>query len=173
MKKLLLILLCLHFINQADGQVFKKYQIGESGCSAYFYCDPGVFDVSYSQDSAKIYTGECVAADETSYAVICVQLAQSGLDITNAEDLLLKYLDYLKSAFKIKSAVGYGKGHRLRGKENIHGIIDYWKDEKENNLKVKGWTDGNYIVVLYGYSKKELPEEKINLFLDGLVMKGM
>ena len=172
MKKLLLILTVQLFINFSYCQPIKKYPIGNSGCSAYFYCNPGDFNLSYSDDSSKVYTAEC-EKDSTSYGVICVKLAQPVLDIASAENLLIQYLDFLKTSLKITSSAGYGKGHRLRGKENIHGVIDYWKDSENSKWKVKGWTEGKYIVVLYTYTKKDLSEEKTNVFLDGILMEGM
>jgi hypothetical protein len=84
-----------------------------------------------------------------------------------SEDLLMAYLDYLKSSFNITKAVGYGKGHRLAGNENTRGIVDYWEDELNSSWKVKGWTDGKYVAVLYAYSAHNLPEAKVNAFLDG------
>lgn len=172
MKKICLFVIILFCVVHGFGQSIKKYPIGETGCAAYFFCDPGTFNLSYSEDSSKIYMGECLTG-ETYYGLICVQLNQSISKIAEAEDVMLSYLDYLKTAFKVTSAAGYGKGHRLRNKENIHGIIDYWKDESGINLKVKGWTDGNFIMVLYAKSAKELVETKANVFLDGIIFKGM
>lgn len=172
MRKSLLSLLSLFCVVIGFGQSIKKYPIGESGCAAYFFCDPGTFNMSYSEDSSRIYTGECVNG-ETNYGLICVQLNQTDLKIGEVEVVMLSYLDYLKTAFKVTSAAGYGKGHRLRGKEDIHGIIDYWKDESGANYKIKGWTDGHFIIVLYAKSAKELVETKANVFLDGIIFKGM
>ena len=172
MKKFFLIVISLFSISNVSGQSIKKYPIGESGCAAYFFCDPGAFNLSYSEDSSKIYMGECLTG-ETYYGLICVQLNQNISKITEAEDVMQSYLDYLKTSVKVTAAAGYGKGHRLKGKENIHGIIDYWKDENGVNQKVKGWTDGNFIIVLYAKSAKELVETKTNIFLDGIVFKGM
>lgn len=163
------ICIVLFLFKTGFSQSFKKYEIGSSGCMAYFFCDPGKFQTSFSEDSSAVYTGSCTAAD-TEYGIICVKLKETVNDAANAEALLISYLDYLKTAFKIKSAVGYGKGHQLRKRPDCHGIIDYWEDESGNNLKVKGWTEGRHIVVLYVLSSKPLAETKVNLFLDGLVL---
>jgi hypothetical protein len=98
-----------------------------------------------------------------------VQLKEKIADLKDAEQVLEQYLDYIKSSFGIEAAAGYGKGHRLRGKEDTRGMIDYWKDKEKNNLNVKGWTNGQYIVVLMAISDKEIPFEKGNVFLDGIV----
>ena len=172
MKKLFFSLLLISSSTALNSQSLKKYEIGNSGCSVYGFCDHGEFDMTYSQDSAKVYTSEC-GNDDGYYGVICIQFVKEITPVADAEEVLVSYLDYLKTAFKISSAAGYGKGHRLKQNENTRGIIDYWKDDEKNNWKVKGWTDGKFIVVLYVYSKKELSETKVNVFLDGLKFKGM
>jgi hypothetical protein len=165
MKSIIVTLLFANFWAPAFCQPIKKYPIGNSGCSAYMYCAPK-FEVSKSQDSSLVYTGECTTADIT-YGVICVKLLNPVTDLPMAEDLLLAYADHLRGSFEITNAVGYGKGHRLNNNENTRGILDYWQDKEKNNWKIKAWTDGRYIGFLYAYSKKELPETKINVFLDG------
>ena len=152
----------------ASGQTLKKYAIGKSGCSAYFFCNPGTFEVTHSPDSSVVYTGECKDGAVT-YDLICVQLKAKIERLNDAEQVLEQYLDYIKSSFGIEAAAGYGKGHRLRGREDTRGMIDYWKDKEKNNLNVKGWTNGHYIAVLIAISDKEIPFEKGNVFLDGLV----
>lgn len=153
-------------------QVFKKYPIGQSGCSAYFYCDPGTFSLEKSPDSSDVYTGECANGD-THYGLICVKFKTKIDDMQEAENMLMSYLDYLKQNLNITKAVGYGKGHRLKNREDTRGILDYWEDKDKANWKVKAWTDGKFIGVMYAYSNNELNETKINLFLEGLKLPGM
>ena len=155
----------------ANGQSLKKYPISTSGCSLYSYCD-AKYDVDLSEDSSKVYTGDCMVAD-VSYGVICVKLLTPVTDLTMAEDLVISYLDYLKVSFDIKKAAGYGKGHRLNNNENTRGILDYWEGKDLSNWKVKAWTDGKYIGFMYAYSKKELPETKVNVFLESFRLPGM
>lgn len=152
----------------SQAQTFKKYPIGSSGCSFYNYCE-SKFKLDYSSDSSKVYTGECKVGDVT-YGTICVVLLNPITDLVAAEDLLIAYLDYLKSTFSIKKSTGYGKGHFLNNNENIRGIVDYWEDEMKDKWKIKAWTDGKYIGFMYAYSSKDLPEAKVNPFLNGFVL---
>lgn len=165
-------LLVLTIVNLISyGQSLKKVPVSNSGCSVYTYCNFN-FETEYSQDSSLVYIGECVK-DEVSYGVICVKLLSPAADLDRAEELVINYLDYLKTSFNISKAVGYGKGHHLSKNENTRGVIDYWEDNEKNNWKVKAWTDGKFIGVLYGYSAKELPEQKLNVFLDSFRFPGM
>jgi len=172
MQKLILIFVSLLLAGSGYSQSLKKYPLGKSGCYAYFLCNPGEFALDKSPDSSEVYTGECTK-DSVAYGAICVKLKDKIDDLKNSEDVLVAYLDYLKTSLKITSAAGYGKGHRLKEKENTRGIIDYWQDSDGLHWKVKGWTDGKYITVLYVYSSREVPETKANAFLNSLLFAGM
>lgn len=161
----LIIVSLLLSVATAFSQSLKKIPIGKSGCDAYTFCEIK-FEETKSQDSSTVYTGECVKEGVT-YGVICVKLLTPLDNLSMGEDLLIAYLDYLKAGFSITKSAGYGRGHHLNNNENTRGILDYWEDEEKNNWKIKGWTDGKFIGVMYTYSQKELPETKINLFLDG------
>ena len=170
--KLLSFVLLLFISTATFSQSLKKYPIGNTGCSAYAFCQFGDFDADNSEDSSKVFTKEC-AQDSTTYGIICVQLKTAIEKPDIAESVLISYLDFLKTQFKITSSAGYGKGHRLKDREDTRGVLDYWEDADKYHWKVKGWTDGKFIAVMYTYSKKELSETKINLFLDGFRLPGM
>ncbi|MEP7238865.1 MAG: hypothetical protein ABI685_13395, partial [Ferruginibacter sp.] len=135
------------------------------------YCEP-VFGITYSGDSAKVYTSEC-GSNGIYYMVICMELKRAITPVSKAETALINYVNLLKTQFKVVSSMGYKTGDMLKGKENTRGIMDYWKDDEQFNWKIKGWTDGRFIAVLLTYSKKDLPETTVNPFLDGLSLKGM
>jgi hypothetical protein len=171
MQRLFLLLLTFTSL-YSNAQLLKKYPVSNSGCSLYMYCDPKKFDFDYSDDSSKVYTGECINS-EVDYGIICIKLLQPVNELDKAEELMISYLDFLKVDFHIKDSAGYGRGHILNKNEKTRGIIDYWKDTEEHNWKIKAWTDGKFIAVLYAYSKKELPEMKVNVFLDSFRLPGM
>lgn len=156
------------FSYTAFSQSLKKIPVGNSGCTVYTYCDMK-FDESKSPDSSVVFAGECVK-DEITYGTICVKLLNPPASLAMAEDLLVAYLDFLKGSFSITKAAGYGKGHRLNNNENTRGILDYWEDNEKNNWKVKAWTNGKVVGVMYAFSKKALPEPKVNIFLEGFRM---
>jgi hypothetical protein len=170
MRRIFFFIACLFISGLVAAQSLKKYTLAGSGCSYYGFCEIS-FDPSKSEDSSQIWTGECLK-DEINYGIICVKLKEPVTDLTMAEDLMINYSDYLKNSFKITRTAGYGKGHRLQNKENTRGVIDYWGDMDKNNWKIKAWTDGKFIGFMFVYSLKELPEPKINLFLDGFRLPG-
>jgi hypothetical protein len=174
MRHFLLLLLAGAILPSAYTQSLKKYSIGLSGCSAYFFCDPGAFSQSFSEDSSTIYTGECRPADSLSYGVICVKLKEAVKPGEEAEELMIAYLDYLKTVLNIASSAGYGKGHTMEKKPEVRGIIDYWKDKDGDEWKIKSWTDGKFIAFMYVYADGILNEtERLNVFLNGFRFPGM
>lgn len=169
--RILLLLPALLMSCISYGQTLKKYAVSKSGCSLYTYCEMK-FEVAKSQDSSVVYTGECDNA-EVTYGIICVKLLNAANNLTMAEDLLIAYADYLKESFEITKVTGYGRGHLLNNNANTRGIIDYWEDGEKNYWKIKAWTDGRFIGFMYAFSKKQLPEGKVNVFLDSFRMPGM
>jgi hypothetical protein len=155
-----------------NAQRLAKYAVSNTGCSVYMFCDPGEFKLELSDDSSKIYTAECVN-DGVTYGVICIKLRVPNVDLDAAENVVIAYLDYLKTSFKIQKSAGYGKGNRLNNNENTRGVTDYWQDADSQNWKIKGWTNGSYIGVVYINSKTELNETKSNVFLNSFRMPGM
>lgn len=171
-KNISLLTLILLFALNSQSQSLKKYPIGNSGCSVYMFCDPGKFSLSYSEDSAKVYTGQCIA-DKFIYGIICVNLKDTMADMDDAESLLESYLDFLKPQFKIRDAAGYGKGGRLNSNENTSGIVDYWDGEDKSKWAIQGWTDGKFIAVLYVKGSEQPDYTKQKLFFNGFVFPGM
>ena len=171
MKKTLLSFSLVFFTLAAFSQKIRKQEIKDtnnnSGCAVYSFCDLK-FDVSYSLDSSLVYTGEC-SVDSLNNGVICVQLREPLTNLDDAESMLVSYLDYLKTNFSITQSAGYGKGHQLRNNVNTRGVIDYWEDKDHNNWKVKAWSNKKFIVVLYSYSTKNLPETRIDVYLNSLI----
>jgi hypothetical protein len=170
MKKLITILIYFFFTTTyfCFGQStprFQKANILTSGCAAYFPNGIPAFEMTLSEDSSKVYTGE-VNVDNYVFGIICVKLSEKVG--SEKEDLLINYLDFLKSAFKIKGSAGYGKGHTLESCPSAVGVIDYWEDADGTKYQIKGWINESYLAVLYINGKTDYPNLNIaNVFLNG------
>jgi hypothetical protein len=132
---------------------FKKYPIGDSGCSVYFFNEPGPSDMSYSQDSSQVYTIESLDPEGINCSVILVSLSTEfeGDDIV---DLTEAYLDYLKDQLKVTESVGYSTVETLSTHPTAKCIRDYWQDE-DSEMSVMAHNDGRYIAVMLAWSDKE------------------
>lgn len=146
-----------------------KTDIGQSGCSAYL--PPGMpeFDLSKSEDNSDVYTSE-VELDSFVFGCIAVRFSEPFTDASpdEMEELLISYMDFLKSPFEITSAVGYGKGHLLDGYPDARGVIDYWEDGNGRQYAVKGWVNQKYIGFLYIGGAGDYPYLNLQqMYLDG------
>ncbi|HEX2628604.1 MAG TPA: hypothetical protein VHM26_06330 [Chitinophagaceae bacterium] len=154
----------------SPAQSLKKYPVSNTGCSVYMFCDPKRFTVDIDDaDSSNVYTSECYNG-EVKYGVMCIQL-RIPITMSNAEQELIERLDFMKADFSVTDSAGYGRGLQLNNNPNTRGVLDYWKDSESNHWKIKAWTDGTFIAILYAVSKTELPEQKVNVFLEGIRFK--
>lgn len=146
----------------------QKTPIGTSGCYAYMPQGDITFDVSYSEDSSEVYTGEITEGD-FHYGIIVVKLRETVLETSDDKTALLEsYLDYLKTSFNVTDAVGYGEGHTMESNTDAIGVIDYWIDAEKDTWQIKGWADSGTIAVLMIYGPREYPNFNVQqLYLDG------
>lgn len=169
-KYLLLTLFCApFFLHAQEVPRLKKYPIRETGMAVYLPSEPDSFDLTFSEDKSEVYTTE-ITKGGWNYGVIAVKLAETlGLETSEEkEDFIITYLDFLKEQFEIKSSAGYGRGHTMEGYEQAAGVIDYWDDKDGNQYKVKSWTDGKVLAVLYIYGEEEYPWQSLmEMYLNG------
>lgn len=150
----------------------KRVAIANTGCTVEVYCAPGRFDVYDIEDGSTVYADDCETGGVT-YGIYCVKLKTPLPGLDAAEDTVITYLDFLKLDYGIVKAKGYDKGHQLKKNPSTRGVYDTWEDADKNKWKVKAWTNGGYICVLYMFSSKDLPEKKAETFLEGLRFPGM
>lgn len=172
-KKYILIFILLILTGSLYSQVvprFKKTEIMNSGCSAYFPEIPTNFEKSFSEDSSIVYTGS-VIFDNYTYGIIAVKFKTTfTISTPELEDILVSYMDYIKTVFNVTASLGYGKGHTNNFKASATGIIDTWEDKDKNTICIKGWIDNNFIGFLYLKGVEEYPNFNIkNIFLNGFV----
>lgn len=146
--------------------------ISNTGCTVQVYCFPGRFDAYDLEDGSTVFADDC-EKEEITYGIYCVKLKTPLTNLDAAEDTAISYLDFLKLDYGIVKANGYDKGHRLNKNESTRGVFDTWKDADEHKWKIKAWTNGKFICVLYMHSIKELPDKKATVFLEGLRFPGM
>lgn len=149
-----------------------KVAISGTGCTAEVFCFPGRFDAYDLEEGSTVYADDCVK-DGITWGIYLVKLIKPVDNLDAAEDTVITYLDFLKLDNGIVKSKGYDKGHTLNKDETTRGVYDTWEDVAKEKWKVKAWTNGKFIGVLYVHSAKELPEKKVELFLEGLRFPGM
>lgn len=169
MKRFAQLILCILSSFFMNAQ--KKYDISNSGCSITMYCQPS-FQSDVDQDANPFYSARC-AKDDFSYGILCIKLITEIPNLRAAEDAMVGYIEYLKADYEITTVKGYKRGLKLKERDDTRGVMDYWTDNKGNNWKMKGFTNGKYIAILYVFSRKELLEEKADSYLDSFTFPGM
>ena len=172
MRQLLLPIILFFQLSIVSGQDASKVAISNTGCTVEVFCFPGRFDVYDLEDESTVYADDC-EKDGVHYGIYCVKLKKPIADLDAAEDTVKAYLDFLKLDYGIVRSKGYDNGHKLKKDESTRGIFDTWEDVDKNKWKIRAWTNGVFICILHMHSDKELPEKKMEIFLNGLRFPGM
>lgn len=175
-KKILLpILPCLFFSGALSAQIKQegtRVPIANTGCTVQVICFPGRFDAYELEDGSTVYADDC-QKDGTTYGIYCVKQKIAAASLPAAEDSIKSYLEFLKLDYGIVKSKGYNTDHKLHGDDNTRGVFDTWEDADGNKWKVRGWTNKDFVCILYVFNSKEIPEKKAELFLNGLLFPGM
>ncbi len=172
---LLLLVLATASIQSQTAPRFVKTAVADSGCKIYL---PGTADpvnISYTPDSSIVYTIEALdSTSETYFHFGSIVINLNDVDLTGQEEeMLISYMDYLKTAFQIEKSVGYGKGHTLTSHPSAKGVIDYWQDAGGDQWVVKGWAAESTIFVMFVYGPSEYPNSNVvDVFFNGARFKG-
>lgn len=167
MKYLLFALFVLVGTHTFSQGFLQKVPVAQTG--TYVYASgPVEFEKTYSEDSSAMYMGGFIRND-FYFEMIVVELPDmTGVGKEDLENLLISYLDYLKTHLGVKAAVGYGKGHTNLSSADAMGVIDYWSFDDGDEAKIKGWVNPKFLAVLYVRGKGEYPKlGEMDMFLDG------
>ena len=147
---------------------FAKHPVMQTGAALYIPGTP-TWDVSFSEDSSKIYT-TTVEVGGNTYGAIVVQFAESIVFANNDEknSLLTSYMTFLNSsAFQLTETIDFGLGHRLESNPDAIGVIQFGQTAEGVEYDTKGWIDGKFLAVLFIAHKEELNYNYRELFFEG------
>jgi|SRR5215218_8537717 len=112
---------------------------------------------------------ECKENDVT-YGVIAIKLKEAYTNLADAETVLKHFMLQLQSIFAIVHTTGIHAAPEETGHKTA--IVDYWQDVEQKDWKVKGWTNGYSMAVLYIKNIGLVPVAKEDCFLNGAVFAG-
>lgn len=139
-----------------------SYPIGNSGCAILLPSVPDPVTMSYSPDSSKVYTIECIDSSLGKYyhfGTVVVKLKEAWGPGEEYE-LITGYMDYLKTTFSVDSAKGYGTTGPLASRPEAVGVSDRWIDSDGDCWRVVGWAKPDMLFVMFVYGPKEYPDEE-------------
>ena len=140
----------------------RKLFIADTNYSLFYFPEAS-FEYTQSDEGDVLYFAE--HQDKlVSYGVLCARLA-APLPIDEARDVMSNYMGRLHKPFHALYNTGIDLCKTPEGAECIQ-LLDYWQDDNGLDWKVKGYTDGQTIAVLYVKNINELEVEKQDRFLD-------
>ncbi|MGZ3846927.1 MAG: hypothetical protein ACXVBH_12765 [Flavisolibacter sp.] len=162
MENLILFLATSFVIRFSSSQRIKLQTIGNTGCSA-FLSSAGSVDSNLTQSGDRLYFHEFKDTGVT-YGLICVRMKEEH-GLQEAQEMLKSYIEKLQGPFYILHNTGIHDEVDWNS-EKTSTIVDYWQDYNKKDWKVKGYTDGKTIAVLYVKNIGHVDVKKQDLFLD-------
>jgi len=103
--------------------------------------------------------------DDATYGLISIKFKDVYTNASDAERLLLAFMQQLQHTFTIQYTTGLHVETFLQ--PNKTAVTNYWQDAEKRDWKVKGWTNGTAIVVLYIKNIGAVAVAKEDVFLNG------
>ena len=162
MENLILFLATSLIIRLSFPPKIKNRIIGDTGCSALLAAEDEL-EFSPTQSGDHLYFHE-FHDKNVSYGMICIEMKNES-DLGEAEEMLRAYVDKLKGPLRILHSTGIDDEADWNT-EAAKTIVDYWQDYQKKDWKIKGYTNGKTIAVLYVKNIGQADVKKQDLFLD-------
>ena len=162
MENLLLILATSFVLRISSPRKVGAHFIGTTGCSVLFMNGP-VFEKTKTESGDDLYFNEYEEQGVT-YGLICIDM-QHHYELPEATQMLATYMHKLKGPFYIFHNIGHEKAADWNHTKTAT-LVDYWQDAVGVDCKVKGYTNGRILAVLYVKNISEAEVSRQDLFLD-------
>lgn len=112
-----------------------------------------------------VQVSECKDKDVT-YGVITIKLKNRFPGLQQAATVLVEFMQQLQPTFAVQHTTGPQTEYEPVQLKIT--VSDYWQDVDGLDWKVKGWTDGKTLAVLYIKNIAQVPVERETRFLNGV-----
>jgi hypothetical protein len=163
MENLLFLLATSFVLRLSSPRSFKNHLIGDTGCRALLIPADNTISRTKTESGDDLYFHDTTEAGVT-YGIICVCLQQQ-YSLEEASEMLGSYMEKLHQPFFIRHNVGQQNGADWNS-YHTKTIVDYWQDGDGCDWKVKGYTNGSILAVLYVRNIAQLEVTKQDLYLD-------
>jgi hypothetical protein len=137
--------------------------IADSGCSVQLTSGRISFETTETEEGDRLHYAEHWDRNVT-YGILCATLSED-IGVDEAQDVMINYINRLRGPFYAVHNIGPDLSGQKDAPEVI-SLVDYWQDGDGLDWKVKGYTNGSIIAVLYVRNINEVPVEKQDQFLD-------
>lgn len=139
---------------------FKRYIIG-NGCSALLISGKNTLHTKYTIDGDRVFFYDQIVNGVT-YGLIIVQMREL-YTLHQAENILVQYINRVRRPFGIAVNIAMD----IEKTDGVVTVSDYWQDEQGTDWKIKGYSNGKSIAVLYVKNIAEVPVCDHDEFLNG------
>ena len=161
MENLLLFLATSFIFRLSSSQKVKNQIIGTTGCSALLASEE--LDISKTESGDKLYFHE-FREKRVSYGMICVEMNEE-YNLDESIEMLRAYVEKLRGPLYILHNTGIQEDSDWNSDQS-RTIVDYWQDCDKKDWKVKGYTNGKILAVLYVKNISHVEVGRQDLFLD-------
>jgi hypothetical protein len=168
MENLLLILATSFVLRLSATKKLQHSFIGNTGC--FFLFPKGIeFELTRTESGDDLYFNE-FSEKGIIYGIICVDMKQR-FPLQEATEMLGQYMNKLKGPFFIFHSLGHQEDQDWNHTSSST-LVDYWQDAAGRDCKVKGYTDGKILAVLYVKNISEIDVAKQDAYLDSFHFKS-
>lgn len=140
---------------------FRRFLLGATGCSTYLVSGNNTVHFKHTKDGDRVYFYDHTVSGVT-FGFICVQM-KDVFTLRQAENILVQYINRVRKPFQIAVNISM----EIEKKGHLITINDYWQDEAGLDWKVKGYTNGKTVAVLYVKNISSSFVEEHDRFLNG------
>ena len=156
----LFVFLATSFVLRVANARFRRYMIC-NGCSTLLHSGAKTFQVRHTKDGDKLYFNE-YSEDGVTYGLICVQMPEF-YPMEEAERILVQYVNRVRKPLQI-SHTSLMEAERFAG---MTTLTDYWQDRAGFDWKVKGYTNGKIVSLLYVKNITDTSVKNHDAYLEG------
>jgi hypothetical protein len=169
MENLIFLLMTSFAVRLSPAKKLKNYKIGDTGCTALLFPGNHGFDRTTTTTGDLMYFHES-RKDDATYGIICIQLLEKyGKE--EASHMLSSYIGKLKEPFSILHQTGIQDDMDWNTDDSIT-FVDYWQDQDQKDWKVKGYTNGEVMAILYVQNISHVAASQLDHFLDSFHFKA-
>jgi hypothetical protein len=144
----------------------KKITIGAPGCTLTVHKPPVVHPIK-TEEGYHAWIGQSKEG-RSCFGFATILLPKPADDEEQMKDLLYDFLEDVHQSFDIVCGTGMQYGYNHPGDPEIFGFCEYWQDRQGHDWKVKAWSNGLIMTVLYISNIVEVTLKNQETYLDGI-----
>lgn len=156
----LFVFLATSLVLRISSTRFRRYMISNE-CSTLLHSGAKTLHIRHTKDGDKLFFNE-YAEDGVTYGLICVQMSQLH-SLPEAEKIMVQYINRVRKPLHI--AFNLSMEMERSAKTSI--ITDYWQDIAGFDWKIKGYTNGKIVALLYVKNIADASVKNHDAYLDG------